>query len=86
VRSGTGQVGAGAFQAEHEGPVRVVVNGRQHEFPAGSTLADVVAVVAPDARGVAVAVAKEVVPRSGWDAFVVRHDADVEIVSAAAGG
>lgn len=64
----------------------MVVNGEEREFPAGATLSDVVAAIATDGRGLAVAVGREVVPRSAWDAFVVAGDARVEVVAAAAGG
>jgi sulfur carrier protein len=39
-----------------------------------------------DARGVAVAVDGEVVPRGGWETFTVPEDARVEVLSAMQGG
>jgi sulfur carrier protein len=62
------------------------VNGAPSEVPAGTTVADLVARCCPSPRGVAVAVAGEVVPRSEWAAVVPPDGAAVEIVTAAAGG
>ena len=46
----------------------LTVNGDPLALPAGSTIADVVAeIVGPgDGRGIAVAVDREVVPKSAW--------------------
>lgn len=66
--------------------VRAVVNGRDIELAEGATLADVVDVVCPGARGVAVAVEREVVPRSQWRLVTVAAGARIEVVTAAAGG
>lgn len=64
----------------------VTLNGRPAELPDGSTVADVVAGVCPSGRGVAVAVDREVVPRSRWADTVPRPGAVIEVVTAAAGG
>ncbi len=42
--------------------------------------------VAHDARGVAVAVDGEVVPRAVWESFVLAADARVEVLTAMQGG
>ena len=49
--------------------VLVLVNGEHRELPAGSTVATVVEMLSdtPQGRGVAVALAGEVVPRGAWD-------------------
>jgi sulfur carrier protein len=65
---------------------RATVNGRETELAAGTTVADVVAALCPTGRGVAVALDREVVPRSSWGAVVVPEGAAVEVVTAAAGG
>jgi sulfur carrier protein len=66
----------------------VTVNGEQRELESGATVASVVAQfdVAPDARGVAVALDGEVVTRSRWSQTAVADGALVEIVSAIGGG
>jgi sulfur carrier protein len=66
----------------------VTVNGEQRELEPGATVATVVALldVAPDARGVAVALDGEVVTRSRWSHTAVADGALVEIVSAIGGG
>jgi sulfur carrier protein len=66
----------------------VVVNGERRELPAGTTVATVVELLssAPDGRGIAVAVAGEVVPRGDWDATELAEGAQVEVVAAVQGG
>ena len=66
--------------------VSVTVNGVPRDVPAGSTLDALVDALAVGPRGIAVAVDRQVVPRSEWAALVVRAGSVVEIVSAAAGG
>lgn len=66
----------------------IVLNGRSSELRAGETVAGVIAALGIDreARGVAVAVDGEVVPRSSWDAFALPPDARVEVLTAMQGG
>jgi sulfur carrier protein len=66
--------------------VRVHVNGDEAEWPAGTTVRDVVARVCDSDRGVAVAVGRVVVPRSRWPSTVLEDGDRVEVVTAAAGG
>ena len=55
---------------------------------AAGTLAVVLARlgVSPEARGVAVAVDDEVVPRAQWESFVLSEHACVEVLTAMQGG
>ena len=76
----------------------LTVNGEPAEVPAGTTLRQLVAEttgreVAADGTaadggrlGVAVAVDRQVVPRSAWDATVPRDGAAVDLVTAVQGG
>jgi sulfur carrier protein len=66
----------------------IVLNGQQSEVRAGDTVADVLARLGLqlDARGVAVAVDGEVVPRAAWASFALPDDARVEVVTAMQGG
>jgi sulfur carrier protein len=64
----------------------IVVNGVAREWAAGLSLADVVASLVDEAKGIAVAVDREVVPRSEWATTLLEPDARVEVVTAAAGG
>jgi len=68
--------------------VVVTVNGRPCELPAGATVASVLRLLAvsPGARGVAVALEGEVVPRGEWERTAVNEGAGVEVVSAIQGG
>jgi sulfur carrier protein len=61
------------------------VNGRDRDVSAAS-VAELVATLGIDSRGVAVALDGEVVRRSAWDVTAVPEGANVEIVTAAAGG
>lgn len=85
-----------------EEATEVVLNGAPARLPAGATVADAAAVVLSevptaaadggtggtdgDARGVAVAVDDEVVPRSAWATTPVAAGAHVEVVHLVAGG
>jgi sulfur carrier protein len=68
--------------------VRVSVNGREREVPAPLSVAAAagLAGVAPDERGVAVAVDGRVVPRAEWEGAEVPEGAAVEVVRAVVGG
>jgi sulfur carrier protein len=66
----------------------ISVNGQASAVRAGDTVAVVLAGldIARDARGVAVAVDGEVVPRVLWDSFALADDARVEVLTAMQGG
>ncbi len=66
--------------------IPVVVNGAVRQVPPGTSVADVVAALVPDPRGLAVAVDREVVPRSRWGDARLAAGASIEIVAASAGG
>jgi sulfur carrier protein len=68
--------------------VRVSLNGESAELDSGATVADAAAAAGADgsARGVAVAVAGEVVPRAEWDEHALREGDEVEVVRAVQGG
>jgi sulfur carrier protein len=77
---------AGPIGTSGDDRVTATVNGEPYEAPVGTTIADLVSEWCPSPRGVAVAVDGDVVPRSTWGDTLVAADADVEIVTAAAGG
>ena len=64
------------------------LNGKDCELQAGASVAAVLAglQVPADARGVAVAVDGEVVPRAEWPIFRLAEDARVEVLRAMQGG
>jgi sulfur carrier protein len=64
----------------------ITLNGDPVQVPDGTTVAELVERLCNTDRGVAVAVDREVVPRSRWTTQVVPAGARVEIVTAAAGG
>jgi sulfur carrier protein len=68
--------------------ISVQLNGEWHELADGATVADAIALlgVPLDARGVAVAVEREVVRRGAWKETVLTGGARVEILTAIQGG
>jgi sulfur carrier protein len=66
----------------------MIVNGQISGLRPGETLATVLdgLGLSLDARGVAVAVDGEVVPRTAWQTFVLEADARVEVLTAMQGG
>jgi sulfur carrier protein len=66
----------------------IVLNGQDSNVRAGETVAAVLERMGlqTDARGVAVAVDGEVVPRAGWHSFALPEHARVEVLTAMQGG
>jgi sulfur carrier protein len=66
----------------------MIVNGKPSEIPTGETVASVLGRLGleADARGVAVAVDGEVLPRACWETFALPEDARVEVLTAMQGG
>ena len=67
--------------------MRIELNGEPVELDEDASVAAAVdALRAGSARGVAVAVDGEVVPRSAWDATALRDGQQVEVLHAVQGG
>jgi sulfur carrier protein len=68
--------------------VRVTINGEARELEQGATIASVISALsgAPHGRGVAVALAGEVVPRIAWDHTELSDGDRLEVVVAVQGG
>ena len=68
--------------------MNVTLNGEQRDLHEGAHVREAVTAsgAAPDARGLAVAVDGEVVPRGEWDRVQLREGQRVEIVQAVQGG
>ncbi len=64
----------------------VSVNGERRELPDGSTVANLVEELSAPARGVAVAIDGEVVPRAQWPETSLGDGARIEVVAAIQGG
>jgi len=66
----------------------IVLNGRGCELAAGETVREALVALGLelDARGVAVAVDGEIVPRSEWSRFALSDGARVEVLTAMQGG
>jgi sulfur carrier protein len=66
--------------------IGVRLNGEPRELRPGTTVEDVISLISPEARGVAVAVNGDVVPRSAWAATTVAAGDRLEVLTAAQGG
>ena len=68
--------------------MRVELNGKSVELPAGATVGEALAAagIGAQARGVAVAVGGEVVSRSEWATRELAEGESVEVVQAVQGG
>jgi sulfur carrier protein len=66
--------------------VNLIVNGAPMTCATGTTLSEIIQMVAGTERGVAVSVDREVVPRSTWSRVELRPGALIEVLVAAAGG
>jgi sulfur carrier protein len=66
----------------------ILVNGERAEAQPGETLTVVLRELGltTEARGVAIAVDGEVVPRTAWETFALAEDARVEVLTAMQGG
>jgi sulfur carrier protein len=66
----------------------ILLNGRDAELEPGATVSIALSHlgVEADARGVAVAVDGEVVPRASWSTFALADGARVEVLTAMQGG
>lgn len=66
--------------------MKVQVNGEAHELADGASVADLVEAIAGTARGTAVVVDDEVVPRGRWAEHALRDGQHVELITAVQGG
>lgn len=64
----------------------LMVNGSPRQLAPGTTVAELLASVTAQTRGVAVAVNGEVVPRDGWSVARLTDGDRVEVLIAAQGG
>jgi sulfur carrier protein len=66
----------------------MMLNGEPSQIPAGETVANMLSRLGlqADAKGVAVAVDGEVLPRACWETFALTEDARVEVLTAMQGG
>lgn len=68
--------------------MRVLLNGEDYELAPGATVPDAVAAIGADgdARGVAVAIDGEVVPRGVWEQTELAEGQRIEVLQAVQGG
>ncbi len=75
-----------AIVASDRDPLRVKINGEPRQVPAKSTLASLLSQLEVGERRVAVAVNREVIPRSEFDEVRLRDGDNVEVLEAVGGG
>ncbi len=66
--------------------MEVTVNGTPRTLTSALTVAQLVAELTEQHRGIAVALNGAVVPRAGWDATALRDGDRLEVLTAAQGG
>lgn len=66
--------------------MRLTVNGEDRTVDGAATVADLIAQVTEQTRGIAVAVNGDVVPRSAWRDAPLRNGDAVEVLTAVQGG
>lgn len=66
--------------------LEVTVNGEPCRLPAGCTVRALLGVLALDGKRIAVAVNRDVVPRSAFDTHRIEADDRIEILEAVGGG
>jgi len=66
--------------------MELVINGETHTVAEGTTVADLVRLLALPDRGVAIAVEDAVVPKGNWGTTALAPQSRVEILTAAQGG
>jgi sulfur carrier protein len=66
--------------------MKVQLNGRPHEAADGTTVEALILAVTGSARGSAVVVDGEVVPRSSWPARMLQDGQTIELITAVQGG
>ena len=64
----------------------VAVNGLPHDLDDGTTVAELVELLGAPRTGVAVAIDRDVVPRSAWEETVIPDGTAVEVLNAVQGG
>jgi sulfur carrier protein len=69
-----------------EGKLELLVNGEPRDVPAGCTVEDLIARLGLERRRVAVAVNRDVIPRSHFEAHGLASGDRVEILEAVGGG
>jgi sulfur carrier protein len=67
--------------------MKLSLNGEERRLSAGASIPDVLGILGFEAaRGVAVAVNGEVIPRSEWEGFALSDGMRVEVLRAVQGG
>ena len=66
--------------------ILLTVNGEAVELASTTRLDELVARYSSSSKGIAVAVDRQIVPRSAWSMTLIAPGSSIEIVAAAAGG
>ena len=66
--------------------IHITLNGAPHQVPPGQTLGQLIAALSLENQALALAVNRNVVPRTAWQGQVLQVQDQVEIVRAIGGG
>ena len=86
VESVSDSLGASMFQSHGKVPVHVQVNGAEREIPPETSVRELLALLGVEGKKIAVAVNRNVVPRSTFDSHRLAAGDRVEILEAVGGG
>ena len=73
-------------EQQHPALVNLLVNGEPHSVPSGCTVAALIDALGLQTRRIAIAVNRDVVPRSAFATHQLAADDRVEILEAVGGG
>jgi sulfur carrier protein len=74
------------FQSQTKASVRVTVNGAEREIPPETSVRELLALLGVEGKRIAVAVNRDVVPRSTFDTHRLAAGDRVEVLEAVGGG
>lgn len=66
--------------------MKILVNSKETEFSSGSSIIHLSLSLQLSDKGVAIAVNNKMIPRSEWNAFILKENDNVVIIKAACGG
>ena len=86
MQSPSDSFGASMSQSQGKARVQVLVNGAEREIPTATSVRGLLALLGVEGKRIAVAVNRNVVPRSAFDSHELAADDRVEILEAVGGG
>ena len=66
--------------------MKVIINSQPHEVDKGISVSALLEQLNIGAKGVAIAIAGHIIPRTQWDSHTVNEETDITIIRATCGG